>query len=63
MANSNQMVITVAQNDKFAVFTWAEDCKSCDYTSHGFDDSEIDVIIENKAYMGKDVEGYEVGIE
>lgn len=61
MSNSN-VVVTVSADYKKAVFTWSEDCSECEYTAVGFDDSEIDLIMESKAHMGSDVEGYTVEI-
>lgn len=57
------ITVTVSQNDNVATFTWNDAANECDYTAIGFDDSEIDAIIESKAHMGTAVEGYEVEVD
>lgn len=52
--------VIVEQGQNQAIFNWNDDCTECDYTAIGFEESEIDAIIESKAHMGKKVEGYEV---
>lgn len=63
MANSNQLVVTVSADYKKAVFTWAEDFSSFEYTAIGLDDSEIDALIEANAHKGVDVSGYAVDLQ
>lgn len=59
----NQLVVTVSAEFKKAVFTWAEDFTSFEYTAVGFDDSELDAIMDAKAHEGVDVEGYTVDLQ
>lgn len=63
MSNSNQLVVTVTAEYKKAVFTWAEDFSEFEYTAFGFDDSEIDALIDAKAHQGVDVNGYAVDLQ
>lgn len=60
---SNQLVVTVTADYKKAFFTWAEDFSAFEYTAIGFDDAEIDALIEAKAHQGVDVNGYAVDIQ
>ena len=57
------MKVTVSKGQNVAIFTWSDDCEECNYTAIGFTDLEIDHIVESKANMGKNVEGYEVDLE
>jgi hypothetical protein len=56
------ITITVSQNENVATFKWNDNAKECDYTAIGFTDAEVDAIIESKAHMGTEVEGYEVEV-
>lgn len=51
------MTITVT-----APFTWDNALENCELSSHGFGDSEIDMLMENKVHEGVDLEGYVVDI-
>ena len=56
------MKVTITADYKKAVFTWNEDLTECEYTAVGFEDSEIDQLIELKANEGKIVDGYDVDV-
>jgi hypothetical protein len=62
MQNSN-LVVTITADYKKAVFTWDDELESCDYTAHGLEDDEIQMLIDTKACQGKNIEGYEVTIQ
>jgi hypothetical protein len=57
-------ITSFARNWEFkAVFTWSEDFSEFEYTAIGFDDAEIDTLIEAKAHQGVDVNGYAVDLQ
>jgi hypothetical protein len=60
---SDLFVVTITAPYKKAVFTWNDECDACDFTAHGFEDDEIQMLIDTKAYQGKNLEGYEVTIQ
>jgi hypothetical protein len=57
------MKVTVTADYKKAVFTWSDDLMDCDMVSIGFDDDELDAIMEAKGHEGADVAGYVVTIQ
>jgi hypothetical protein len=61
MSNSS-FVVTITAPYKKAVFTWDEECDSCEVSAYGFEDEEMEMFVSTKAYMGKDLSGYEVTI-
>lgn len=56
------MKVTVTKDRNVATFTWSDDLMDCDMVSIGFDDHELDEIMEGKGHEGADVEGYTVTI-
>lgn len=56
-------VTTASQDFKKAVFTWSDDFMDCDMVSYGFDDEELDAIMEGQAHEGADLEGFVVVIQ
>lgn len=63
MSNQNQLVVTVTADYKKVVFTWSEDFSEFEYTAFGFEDDEIDSLIDAKAHQGVDVDGYAVDLQ
>lgn len=57
------MIITVTAPYKKAVFTWDDALENCELKAHGFEDEEIDMLIENKVHEGADLDGYSVDIQ
>ena len=57
------MKVTVTKGQNVAIFTWNDAANDCTYTAIGFEDAQIDQIIESKAYMGQQVEGYAVEVD
>lgn len=59
-----KVTVTASNGDfKKAVFTWSDDLMDCDMASYGFDDEELDAIMEGKAHEGADLDGFIVEIQ
>ena len=58
-------LVTVERKDGFAKaeFQWDENFDSCSVKSYGFDDGEYEMLLENGAHEGADVDGYVVSIK
>ena len=57
------MLVTVIKGHNVAKFTWSDDLMDCDMVSIGFDDEELDFIMESKGHEGAEIDGYEVNIQ
>ena len=58
-------LVTVEREDGFAKaeFQWDEKLESCSVKAYGFDDDEYEMLLENGAHEGADVDGYPVSIK
>jgi len=57
------MKITVTAKFKRAVFTWDEELETCTVDAIGFEEGELDLLVEAKVHEGADLEGYLVEVE
>lgn len=57
------MKVTVTKGDSVATFTWSDDLMDCNMISIGFNDVELDEIMEAKGHEGANVPGYTVDIQ
>lgn len=53
---------TKNNGEGFAIFTWNQDLTECKTVAVMMDDSEMDLLIENKVHEGLDFEGWTVRI-